>query len=309
MSAHVHLDLAATATEAPERQASRHRLRAALALSGAVLLAELVGGLLSHSLALVADAAHVFADIAGLTLAYAAMSLADRAPTGRHTFGLYRAEILAAFVNAQVLLVLALLLLYESFLRFRAPVQIHTALMFWVAIGGFAANVGAIALLSSRRHASLNMRAAYLEVFTDAIGSLAVVGTSLAIPATGWQWLDPAVSAAVALWILPRAVTLLRQTAHILLEGAPGEIDVAGLRRQILRLPGVEALHDLHFWTLTSGLHSASVHVRAATDSARADVLARVQKLLQEQAGVDHATIQIEWGSEMTCHSSNREHA
>jgi cobalt-zinc-cadmium efflux system protein len=309
MSAHVHPHVSAAPAVAFDRDLRRRRLRAVLALSAAVLLAELAGGILSHSLALVADAVHVFADIAGLTLAYAAMSLADRAPTRRHTFGLYRAEILAAFVNAQVLLVLGVGLLYESFRRVRAPVEIHTGLMFWVAAAAFAANVGAIALLSPGRHVNLNMRAAYLEVLTDAVGSLAVIGTSLAIPATGWKWLDPAVSAAVALWILPRAVALLRQTAHILLEGAPGEIDVGELRRQILGLPGVEALHDLHFWTLTSGLHSASVHVRAASDSERGEVLAAVQKLLQDEAGVDHATIQLEWGSEMSCHSSNREHA
>ncbi len=309
MSAHVHSHVSAGGAESSDRDVRKGRLRATLALSGAVLVCELVGGVLSHSLALIADAAHVFADIAGLTLAYAATSLADRAPTGRHTFGLYRAEILAAFVNAQVLLVLALLLLYESVRRVKAPIEIHTGLMFWVALAALAANAGAIALLSSARQWNLNMRAAYLEVVTDAVGSLAVIATSLAIPVTGWKWLDPAVSAAVALWILPRGIALLRQTAHILLEGAPGEIDTGRLRTQILRLPGVEALHDLHFWTLTSGLHSASVHVRAASDASRADVLSGVQKLLQEEAGVDHATIQVEWGSEMTCHASNREHA
>ena len=307
MSAHVHAH-ASAAEAAPDRAGRRQRLRAAMVLSAAILVGELTGGILAHSLALVADAAHVFADIAGLTLAYAAMSLADRAPTGRHTFGLYRAEILAAFINAQVLLVLALLLAWESLQRFRSPVEIHTGLMFWVALGALAANIGAIVLLSPSRHANLNMKAAYLEVFTDAIGSLAVIATSIAIPATGWRWLDPAVCAAVALWILPRAASLLRQTAHVLLEGAPGEIDVAELRRKLLRLPGVEALHDLHCWTLTSGLHSASVHVRAGADSVRSDVLASVQKVLQDEAGVDHATIQLEWGSEMSCHSSTREH-
>jgi cobalt-zinc-cadmium efflux system protein len=306
VSAHAHAH-ASAAADLPERQGRRQRLRAAMAISAVVFCGELAGGLFAHSLALVADAAHVFADIAGLTLAYAAMSLADRAPTGRHTFGLYRAEILAAFVNAQVLLLLALLLAWEAVQRFRQPVEIHTGLMFWVALGAFAANVAAVALLSPGRQTNLNMRAAYLEVFTDAVGSLAVIATSLVIPATGWRWLDPAVCAAVALWILPRGVLLLKQTAHILLEGAPGEIDVAELRRKILAIPGVEALHDLHFWTLTSGLHSASVHVRAGVDCSRGEVLASVQRVLQE-AGVDHATIQLEWGSEMTCHSSTRAH-
>ena len=291
------------------RSGGKRRLRAALAISGAVLVGEVVGGLLAGSLALLADAAHVFADIAGLTLAYAAISLAERAPTGRHTFGLYRAEVLAAFVNAQVLLGMALFVGWEAVRRFRAPVEIRTGLMFWVAMGGLLGNLASMVLLARGRRTSLNLRAAYLEVFTDALAAAAVVLVAMAIPRTGWYWLDPAVSAAVALWILPRGVSLLRQTAHILLEGAPGEIDVPALRRQILNLPGVEQLHDLHFWTLTSGLHSASVHIRATSEIPRGEVLAAVQKLLQDEAGIDHATIQLEWGTEMTCHSSNREHA
>jgi cobalt-zinc-cadmium efflux system protein len=129
------------------------------------------------------------------------------------------------------------------------------------------------------------------------------------MPLTGWKWLDAGVSAAVAVFILPRAVGLLKQSSHILLEGAPGEIDLRNLRAEILNLPGVLEIHDLHCWTLTSGLHSASVHIRASAETGRGEVLAAVQKLLKEAAGVDHATIQLEWGSEMTCHASSREHA
>jgi cobalt-zinc-cadmium efflux system protein len=156
---------------------------------------------------------------------------------------------------------------------------------------------------------NLNMRAAYLEVFTDMIGSAAVLAAAIAIPRTGWLWLDPAVSVAVALFILPRAASLLKQSAHILLEGSPGDIDAAAVREELLGVPGIEAIHDLHFWTLTSGLHSASVHIRAGSDSPRRDLLQAVQRVLKSAAGVDHATIQVEWGSEMTCHSSNRGHA
>jgi cobalt-zinc-cadmium efflux system protein len=298
-----------TGAPSTEREVRRNRLRAALALTATVLCVEVAGGFLSGSLALLADATHLFADIAALTLAYAAMSLAERAPTGRHTFGLYRAEILAAFVNAQMLLVISIFILYEAAGRLRAPVPIRTGLMFWVAIFGLAANVVSMRLLSRDGRGSLNMRAAYTEVFTDVLGSLAVVATAAAIPRTGWLWLDPAVSAAVGLFILPRALSLLKQSAHILLEGTPGEIDMPALRRRILEVPGVEALHDLHCWTLTSGLHSASVHIRASGQSPRRQVLAAVQGLLREEAGVDHATIQMEWGTEMTCHSSNQGHA
>jgi cobalt-zinc-cadmium efflux system protein len=295
------------------REARRRRLRAALALTAAVLALEIGGGVASGSLALLADAAHLFADIAALILAYAAITVAGRAPTGRHTFGLYRAEILAAFVNAQVLLVLAVGILVEAALRFSSPVAVRTGVMLWIAAVALVANLAAMRLLSPGRTPdrgrNLNMRAAYLEVFTDMIGSAAVLAAAIAIPRTGWLWLDPAVSVAVAVFILPRAASLLKQSAHILLEGSPGDIDSAAVREELLGVPGIEAIHDLHFWTLTSGLHSASVHIRAGSDSPRRDLLQAVQGVLKRAAGVDHATIQVEWGSEMTCHSSSRGHA
>ena len=299
------------AEESPafERESRKRRLLGALAVTLTLLLLEVAGGLLSHSLALLADAAHMFADIAALILAFAAMTLADRAPTGRHTFGLYRAEILAAFVNAQVLLLLSLYIGYEAVRRFGQPAQVHTGIMLAIAAVALTGNVFSMWLLSRGRASGLNMRAAYLEVFTDMLGSFAVLGAAVGIRLTGWSWLDPAVSAAIAVFILPRAVSLLKQAAHILLEGAPGEIDLADLRRKILRLAGVEEVHDLHCWTLTSGVHSASVHIRASTNSPREVALAAVQKLLKEEAGVDHATIQLEWGSEMSCHASSRGHA
>jgi cobalt-zinc-cadmium efflux system protein len=292
-----------------ERGRRRRNLLGALTLTLAILVLEVVGGLLSHSLALLADAAHMFADIAALMLAYAGITLAGRAPTGRHTFGLYRAEILAAFVNAQILLLLALYVGFEAVKRFLHPVEVHTGTMFWVAVAALLGNLGSMVLLSRGRASNLNMRAAYLEVFTDAVSSFAVVAAAVAMPLTGWHWLDAAVSAGVAVFIFPRAIGLLRQSAHILLEGSPGEIDVSRVRAELLRLPGVEALHDLHIWTLTSGLHSASVHIRAAEERPLEEVLGAVQRLLREKAGVDHATIQIEWGRQMSCHASSREHA
>jgi cobalt-zinc-cadmium efflux system protein len=292
-----------------DRAGGRRRLRAAIAVVAGVLLVEVVGGLLSHSLALLADAAHVFADIGALTLAYAAATLAERAPTGRHTFGLYRAEVLAAFVNAQVLLLMALFIGYEAVRRLTHPVAIHAGLMLAVGSVALAGNMISVLLLARGRNTNLNLRAAYLEVVMDTLGALAVVAAAVAIPVTGWTWIDPALSGAIALVILPRAVGLLRQSGHILLEGTPGEIDVPTLRRLLSDISGVEEVHDLHFWTLTSGLHSASVHIRASTEIPRAELLAAVQRLLQEQAGVAHATIQVEWGSEMTCHASNRGHA
>ena len=228
-----------------------------------VLLVEVVGGILAHSLALVADAAHMFADVAALTLAWAGMALGERAPTGRHTFGLGRAEVLAAFVNAQMLLVASLLIVWEAWQRFRAPGEIHTGLMLAVAAFGLVANLGAARLLHAGRHGSLSMRAAYLEVFTDALASFGVVVAALIMARTRWYGLDALLSAVIAVVILPRGFGILRDAAHILLEGAPAEIDIPRLRAALLAVPGVEAIHDVHFWTLTSGQHSASVHIRA----------------------------------------------
>ncbi len=292
-----------------DRRAWRRRLRGALLLTAGVFALEVAGGILSRSLALLADAAHMFADIAALTLAYAAMGLAERPATGRHSFGLYRAEVLAAFVNAELLLLMSGWILFEALSRFREPVPVRSGLMLAVAAVGLAANLTALRLLSHGRRESLNMQAAHLEVATDLAGSVAVLIAAVLIPRTGWSWLDPAVSLAVAAFILPRAVQLLKQSAHVLLEGTPGEIDVRTLRTGILQIPGVEALHDLHFWTLTSGLHSATVHIKAAEQGSESEILRSVQRLLREEAGVDHATIQVERGGETTCHDSNQKHA
>jgi cobalt-zinc-cadmium efflux system protein len=280
------------------------RLRAALAVTLSVLAFEVVGGLLSGSLALLADANHMLADVAALTLAYAATLLAGRAPTSRHTFGLARAEILAAFVNAQLLLVVCAWLLYETVRRLDTPNDISLSVMIPVAAVGLVANLVSMRLLAPERRTSLNVRAAYLELVMDAAGSLAVLAAGIGIARTGWLWLDPLASGLIALLVLPRAVKFLRQSAHILLEGAPGEIDVGSLREQILAVPGVEEAHDLHFWTLSSGSHSASVHICTAAESSGGQVLRDVQEVLKVKAGVEHATIQVETGPERGCRAA-----
>lgn len=287
----------------PAPESRKTRLRAALFLTIAVLVLEAAGGIASGSLALLADANHMLADVVALTLAYAATALAGRAPTSRHTFGLARAEVLAAFVNAQLLLLVCGWLIYETVRRFREPSEIRPALMIPVALVGLAANLWSMRILAPERRGSLSVRAAYLELAMDAAGSFAVLAAGIGVGIGGmrWAWLDLAVSAAIAILVLPRAVGLLRQSAHILLEGAPADVDLASLRRRILALSGVEEAHDFHFWTLSSGSHSASLHVRASADSERERVLAEVQRVLSEGAGIDHATIQIETGAERGC--------
>jgi len=286
-----------------DRAWRRRRMRAALLLTVGVLVLELVGGIVSGSLALLADAAHMFTDVAALTLAWAGMALGDRAPTRRHTFGLARAEVLAAFVNAQLLILAGAWILWESWRRFQSPKAVGTGLMLAVAAVGLLVNLVAVGLLKAGRRDSLNLRAAYLEVVTDALGSVAVLVGAVVMSRTGWFALDPLLSAAVALLVLPRAIGILREAAHILMEGAPREIDVGGLREAIRTVPGVEAVHDLHFWTLTSGQHSASVHILAATSIDRGEVLRNVQRVLLERAGVDHATVQVECAADEDCRS------
>ena len=299
---HSHRHVGADTTAEPAGRAEhRRRLRAALVVTAAFLILEIAGGLLSGSLALLADAAHMFTDVGALLLAYAAMTVADRAPTRKYTFGLYRAEILAAFVNAELLLLISGYIFYEAYGRFLQPREISTGLMLWVAAAGLGANVLSMVFLHRHHEDSLNLKAAYLEVLSDAFGSIAVITAALVMALTGWYWIDPLISAGIGILILPRTWSLLKQSAHILLEGTPAKLDIESLRQQIAELPGVEEIHDLHCWTLTSGLHAASVHIRASRDSPRGQVLKRVQSLLRESAGMDHATIQVEWGAEGPC--------
>jgi cobalt-zinc-cadmium efflux system protein len=284
-----------------ERGQHKSHLGAALLVTAAFFLVEAIGGFVSGSLALLADAAHMFADVGALTLAYAAMSFAERPPSRRYSFGLYRAEILAAFVNAQILLVVSGLIFYEAWTRFRSPEAIETGVMLAVAVVGLLANLLSMRFLQGHHHDSLNVKAAYTEVLTDMLGSLAVIAGALVIWPTGWLWVDPLLSALIALVILPRTMSLLRQTGHILLEGTPPDLDIRRLRAHLLDVPGVTEIHDLHFWTLTSGLHSASVHVCASPETSRGQVLKEVQKILRQEADVDHATVQIELGGPGEC--------
>ena len=244
----------------------------------------------------------MFTDVAGLILAYAAMTLADRAATTKHTFGLYRAEILAAFVNAQVLLLISGYILYEAYQRLRQPPEVRTGIMLWVAVAGLLANLASMKMLHGGGHEeSLNVKAAYLEVLTDMLGSLGVIAAALLMRPTGWLWLDPVISAAIGLFIVPRTVSILRQSGHILLEGAPRGVDLELLRARLLETPGVAEVHDLHIWTLTSGMNAASVHIRAVPGSEFEPVRQAVQSKFEEFAGVDHATVQVEQTADAEC--------
>jgi cobalt-zinc-cadmium efflux system protein len=280
------------------RAEDRRRLGLVLLVTVAVMAVEVVGALLSGSLALLADAGHMFSDAAAVTLALSASYVATRPPTSRRTFGLQRAEILAALVNAVVLLVVCSYLAYSGVRRLLEPVPVEAELMLGFAVVGLLANAGSLAMLARRRSASLNMRGAYLEVLSDLLGSAAVVVAAVVVLATGSTRADPVASLAIAAMILPRSFSLLREATDVLLEATPRHVDLGDVRAHLLDVPGVVDVHDLHVWTITSGVPVLSVHV-AVTDACLEQ--RGVGSLLDELSGciashfaVDHATFQIE---------------
>lgn len=275
---------------------SRGRLGATLALTGSYLVVEVLGALWTGSLALAADAVHMLTDVGTLALALFAIWVASRPPTPAKTYGYYRAEILAALVNGVVLLGVAAWILLEAWARILAPRPVLGLPMLAIAVLGLLVNVAGAWLLHREAGASLNVRAAYLEVLTDALTSLGVVVAGAVILLTGWALVDPLVSVAIALFIVPRTWTLLRQAVNILLEGVPPHLDLSEIEAAMRQVDGVLHVHDLHVWTLTSGRDAMSAHavVRELGEGDR--LLAELHTLLHARFGIDHTTIQLEPG-------------
>lgn len=280
------------------RAQDRARLRWVLLVTGTVLVAQLVGAWLSGSLALLADAGHMTTDLAAVVIALGASHVASRPATPRRTFGWQRAEILAALVNAALLLAVCAYLLVEGVRRLRQPAEVDAGLMLWFALAGLAANVVSVVLLLPRRKSSLNMRAAYLEVLTDALGSVAVVVAAVLMLTTGFDRADAVAALLIAALILPRAFVLLREAVDVLLEAAPAGVDADEIRAHLTEVPGVVGVHDLHLWTITSGVPSLSVHV-TVEDAALAEqgvgvYLDRFSACVAEHFDVVHTTFQVE---------------
>jgi cation diffusion facilitator family transporter len=276
----------------------RRRLAVVLGLTLAVLAAEVVGAVLSGSLALLADAGHMATDAAGLALALAAVSLAQRPARGRRTFGWQRVEILAAVANGLLLLAVAAYVLFEAIRRIGQPPEIASGLMLVVASIGLVVNVGSLLVLHRGRDASLNVRGAYLEVLADALGSVAVIVAAVVIATTGWTPADIVASAVIGCLVVPRAWHLLREAFDVLLEAAPRGVDLKDVRAHILGVDGVLDVHDLHAWTITSGLPVLSAHV-VVTDEALAAghggrVLDALCSCLGEHFDLEHCTFQLE---------------
>ncbi|KFF95962.1 cation transporter [Streptomyces scabiei] len=280
--------------------AYRGRLRIALSITLTVMVVEIVGGVLADSLALIADAAHMATDAVGLGMALLAIHFANRPATGNRTFGYARAEILAALANCLLLLCVGGYVLYEAVQRFVTPVGTAGGLTVVFGAIGLVANMISLTLLMRGQKESLNVRGAFLEVAADALGSLAVIISAVVILLTGWQAADPIASLAIGLMIVPRTVKLLRETLDVLLEAAPKNVDMAEVRAHILALPGVEDVHDLHAWTITSGMPVLSAHVVVSSDTldsiGHEKVLHDLQGCIGDHFDVEHCTFQLEPG-------------
>jgi cobalt-zinc-cadmium efflux system protein len=278
----------------------RHRqvLVAVLALTAAVAIAEVVGAVITDSLVLFADAAHMAADVAGLGLSLLAAYFATRPATNRRTFGYARAEILAAMANAVLLLAMAGFILYEAIRRLVAPADIGSGLLIVFGVIALAANAVSLVLLRQGQAESLNLRGAFLEVASDTLGAAAVIVTGVIIATTGFARADPIASLVVGLLILPRTWRLLRETVDVLLEASPRGMDLNEVRRHMTTLTGVRDVHELHVWTITSGLPVLSAHVvvdpEFFDDGRCFGMLDRLQDCLRGHFDVEHSTFQLE---------------
>jgi cobalt-zinc-cadmium efflux system protein len=278
-----------------ERGHARGSLKVALIITATFLIAEFVGALYTNSLALLADAGHMLTDVAALSLSFFAMRFASRRATPRMTYGFYRVEILAALLNGVFLVLVALYIFYEAYHRFLDPATVKADWMLIVAIVGLLANLASAWVLFGKHHESLNIRGAFFHVLTDAIGSVGAILASIAIIASGYQVADPLISIVVAVLILWSSWILIRDAVDILLEGTPSHINIVSLREQLGGVTGVDSVHDLHVWTLTSGVLAMSCHVVAEEGNfSRTELLTRVNGVARERFHIDHTTIQIE---------------
>ena len=274
----------------------RHKrpLLYAFGLTAAYMVVEALAGVLTGSLALLSDAGHMLTDVAGLGMALAAIQFAESRRDKSHTYGLYRLEVLASLANALLLFAVAGYVLFEAVRRFSEPPEIPGAPLLAVAVVGLVVNLISFRLLRQGSKESLNVRGAFLEVLADALGSAGVIVAGVILLTTGWPYADPIIGAGIGLFILPRTWRLGREAVRILLEIAPRGIDVAEVERRLAAVPGVQSVHDLHVWTLTSGLEAASGHLRLESESDLRRVLERATGLLEQEFGINHVTLQCE---------------
>lgn len=267
----------------------------ALGLTTTFLVIEVAAGIWSNSLALLSDAAHMLTDTTALAISLAAIRIGRRAADARRTFGYHRFEILAAAFNALLLFVVAGYILYEAYTRLKNPPEIASGAMLGVAIAGLLINLVSMKLLAGGKEGSLNVKGAYLEVWSDMLGSIGVIAGALLIRWTDAEWIDSAIAVLIGLWVIPRTWILLKSTMNILLEGVPEGIDIAAVAAEIKSITGVASLHDLHVWAITSDKISISVHV--VSDARMQDpqvLLLDIRRRIAEKFHIHHSTVQVE---------------
>lgn len=269
-------------------------LKIALVLTFVYMITEGVGGWLTNSLALIADAGHMLTDVAAMSLTLGAIWFALRPATARKTFGYYRLEILAAFVNGIALVLLSILVIYEAVERWNSPPAINGVRLGIIAFGGLVVNVIAAKLLHGNHEHDLNMRGAWLHVMGDLLGSVAALTAGFLIWAKGWLWADPVTSILISLIIIYSSWRLISASINVLLEGTPAHIDLSAVETTILETDGVDGVHDLHVWTISSGIDALSAHISHFDSVAHSELLVRVRDRLHQQFGIDHLTIQME---------------
>ncbi len=272
----------------------QRRLAIVLALAAVYMVAEVVGGLLTNSLALLADAGHMLSDVAALSLSFFAVWLAQRPSPKARTYGYHRAEILAALANSVTLIVIALYIFYEAYQRIWDPPEVQGPLMMGIAVGGLAVNLLGLWILNTGRAENLNIRGAWLHVLTDALGSVGAIGAGVLIWGFGWDWADPVASVLIGALVIYSSWHLLSESLWVLMESVPARIDIHQVRSALRGLPGVIDVHDLHVWTITSGMDAISAHVIAREDRLSTELLREVHSVLCDRFQLTHATIQLE---------------
>jgi cobalt-zinc-cadmium efflux system protein len=281
-------------SHAESRRESATRLRIAVALVSSYLVAEAVGGWITNSLALMADAGHMLSDVAALAISLAALKAAARPATARRTWGYHRAEALAALANAVALGVVAVGICVEAVQRLASPPEVAGPLALAIASGGLVVNLVGLGVLGHDHDHGIGVRSAWLHMLGDALGSAGAMASAASIWLLGWNWADPVASVLIAVLIVRSALALLFETVGVLMEGAPAHLDVDEVRGALEGLPGVVGVHDLHVWTITSGLDALSGHVVVGGGTRPRDVLAASRALLHERFGLDHVTLQLE---------------
>jgi cobalt-zinc-cadmium efflux system protein len=299
---HIHDHLRAMAR--PGRAESGPRLAWTLGLTLLYMVAEVVGGYLSDSLALLADAGHMLSDAAALGLSLFAAWISKRPPTPQHSYGYYRAEILAALANGATLVAISIFIFVEAFGRLNEPQEVGGRLMLSIAAGGLVINLIGLAILHGGRSANLNVHGAWLHLLSDALGSVTAIVAGGLVWWFGWNLADPVASILIGLLVIYSSWHLLQQAIAVLMEATPAHLNVEEVSRAIGQCAGVLGVHDLHIWTITSGMESLSAHVILANGHESATALEDVGRMLHDRFGIDHITIQIEPESKQQCQTS-----